>query len=555
MTRSADGAAALILNDGSALLSARGGAKEIRFAKMSTTLPAGERLELRTEAEALMSLSLDDLALRARGQGGGSAEVTQRASIELHRRFSLPLATLVFGFLAVPLFVSRKNFSRASGGMMGVLSTVAYYGLVQLGDGLIQGGTIPPNAGVWFPNVLLTALALLLLVRALGAGSLGHAFDRPQRSATANAKAMEVRERPHRFALPRYVGNRFIALTLLSFAVIFSAYLLIDVMERLEWFARYRASGAEILHFYSARVPLLASRAIPMAILVGSSLIVSLLAVEGGKLIRMRRAETWDTTALPFQAPATSLNRPITPRRSFAYCSISLEQVKRVKQVFGVTVNDVVVAICGGALRAHLASRDELPEASLVAAIPVSARSEDQTESFGNAVSGMFTTLATNVKDPVERLHAVNRGTRSAKDLYAAGVEDAVMEWAGVPRPAAFSLLVRLLSWLDLSKRLPPVFNILMSNVPGPPVPLYAAGAQLLACHPMGPLIDRIALNVTVLSCCGEVGFGFLTCPDVVEDPWAISDRIPEALEELVRAARRAELESDEVSESPNPLT
>jgi diacylglycerol O-acyltransferase len=264
-------------------------------------------------------------------------------------------------------------------------------------------------------------------------------------------------------------------------------------------------------------------------------------ATSVGKLIRMRRARTWDTTALPFQAPSTSLNRPITPRRSFAYCSVPLEQVKRVKQAFGVTVNDVVVAICGGALRAYLESRNELPEASLLAAIPVSVRSEDQTTSFGNSVSGMFATLATNLKDPVERLQAVSRGTRSAKELYASGIEGAVMEWARVPRPVAFSMLVRLLSWLDLSRHLPPIFNLLISNVPGPPMPLYAAGAQLLACYPMGPLIDRIALNVTVLSCNGEVGFGFLTCPDVVEDPWAISDRIPEALEELVRAAQRAE--------------
>jgi len=286
VTTSDDGAVELVLNEGRALLSARGGAKEIRFEKMSTLLPEDAR-ELRTEIETLQGLPLQQLVLSAQGAGGVSAEVTQRASIELHRRFSLPLATLVFGFLAVPLFVSRKNFSRAGGGMLGVFSTIAYYGLVQLGDGLIQSSTVTVAVGVWFPNALFTAVALLLLVRALGAGSLGHAFDRPQRSETANAKAMEARSRPHRYALPRYVGNRFISLTLLSFAVIFSAYLLIDVLERLEWFARYRASGSEILHFYSARFPLLASRAIPMAILIGSSLIVSLLAVEG-ELIGMR---------------------------------------------------------------------------------------------------------------------------------------------------------------------------------------------------------------------------------------------------------------------------
>lgn len=284
--RNADGAAELALTNGKALLSARGGAKEIRFAEMSTVLPE-DKVELRTETEALQGLPLAALADRAEGIGGGSAELTQRASIELHRRFALPIATLVFGFLAVPLFVSRKNFSRAGGGMMGVLSTVAYYGLVQLGDGLIQGGTLSPAAGVWFPNLLFVAVAIALLVRALGAGSLGHAFDRPQRSVRANVRATRGRGKPHRYALPRYVGGRFVSLTVLSFAVIFSAYLLIDVLERLDWFARHGAGGLEIVHFYSARFPLLASRSIPMAILIGSALVVSLLAVEG-ELIGMR---------------------------------------------------------------------------------------------------------------------------------------------------------------------------------------------------------------------------------------------------------------------------
>jgi diacylglycerol O-acyltransferase len=263
-----------------------------------------------------------------------------------------------------------------------------------------------------------------------------------------------------------------------------------------------------------------------------------------GKLIRLRGSRTRDSTALPFQAPPSSLNQPITSRRNFAFCCVPLEQVKQIKRAFGVTVNDVVVAMCGGALRAYLEHRDELPDASLLAAIPVSVRSEDQAASFGNSVSGMFATLATDLKDPLERLHAVSRGTRNAKDLYAVGIENAVMEWAGVPRPIAFSLLVRLLSWLDLSGRLPPIFNLLISNVPGPPMPIYAAGAQLLACYPIGPLMDRIALNVSVLSCSGEVGFGFLSCPDVVEDPWAIADRIPHALEELVAAAQMDERES-----------
>ena len=152
----------------------------------------------------------------------------------------------------------------------------------------------------------------------------------------------------------------------------------------------------------------------------------------------------------------------------------------------------------------------------------------------------MFASLATDLKDPVERLRAVSRGTRSAKDLYASGVEDAMMGWAGVPRPLAIALAVRLFSWMHLSERLPPIFNLLISNVPGPQTPLYAGGAKLVGCYPIGPLIDRIALNVSVLSYTDEVGFGFLTCPDVVADPWALADRVAGALDELSAAAGAA---------------
>jgi diacylglycerol O-acyltransferase len=96
------------------------------------------------------------------------------------------------------------------------------------------------------------------------------------------------------------------------------------------------------------------------------------------------------------------------------------------------------------------------------------------------------------------------------------------------------ALAVRFLSWLHLSQRLPPIFNLLISNVPGPPGLLYAGGARLVGCYPMGPLVDQVALNVTVMSYADGVGFGFLTCPDVVQDPWAIAGGVRDALDELL---------------------
>jgi lipopolysaccharide export system permease protein len=268
------------------LPSARGAAKALRFEALGAELPEGEQRLARPEREQLQSLSLGELRARAVSFAPGAGAVRNDAAIELHRRISLPLATLVFGFLAVPLFLSRSSFSRAGGGVMGILATLAYYGLVQLGEGLVQRGDLGVAAGVWLPNAALSLLAGGLLWRITREGVLGHAFDRPRSSARASAREV-ARNRPRPWALPRYVARVFLQLTALSFAVIFAAYLLIDLMERLSWFSKYEASGVTVLRFYGARVWLLASRAVPMALLVGTSLCVSLLAA-GGELMGMR---------------------------------------------------------------------------------------------------------------------------------------------------------------------------------------------------------------------------------------------------------------------------
>jgi lipopolysaccharide export system permease protein len=142
--------------------------------------------------------------------------------------------------------------------------------------------------GVWMPNLLLMLLAVAFLVRALRGNVLGHSFDRPQLSKRKTANMdLPAGYRPRRYPLPRYIVSRFLQLALLTFAVLLVAYLLIDIMERLDKFARYEATGPEVVRFYAARIPLLASRVVPMSVLVGTALTVSLLAVEG-ELIGMR---------------------------------------------------------------------------------------------------------------------------------------------------------------------------------------------------------------------------------------------------------------------------
>lgn len=283
-----NGSVRIQLENGSVFLSARGGANELRFREMTTELPQSDEAVARDESVRLEGLPLAELAQRARDFTPTEGDDFPHAAVELHRRAATPAATLLFGFLAVPLFLTRTQFSRSSGGVLGLAATVAYFALVQFGEGLIQGGIVGAAIGVWIPNVVLAVLSVTLLLRLRSEGVLGHRFANPKARETRPLDEVRGREwRPRRYALPRYVAGRFVQLALLAFGVLFVAYLLIDVMERLSWFARYRATGFEILRFYGARVPLLVSRVVPMALLVAMSLTVSLLAVEG-ELIGMR---------------------------------------------------------------------------------------------------------------------------------------------------------------------------------------------------------------------------------------------------------------------------
>ena len=162
--------------------------------------------------------------------------------------------------------------------------------------------------------------------------------------------------------------------------------------------------------------------------------------------------------------------------------------------------------------------------------------SQDEKGAYGNRVSGLFTTLPTDLADPIEQLHAVRRATEHAKRIYSSGVEDALIAWADVPAPVAMALGVRLYAWTPLAERLPPIFNLLVSNVPGSPVPLYLGGAPITAIYPLGPVLDDVGLNISVLSHVDKIGFGLVSCPESVPDLWTLADMIPEALAELVSA-------------------
>jgi diacylglycerol O-acyltransferase len=219
----------------------------------------------------------------------------------------------------------------------------------------------------------------------------------------------------------------------------------------------------------------------------------------------------------PFSAPRTPFTGAVTDRRSVAFGRTSLADVKAAGRAFGATVNDVVLAATTSSLRSYLAARRALPDGPLVAAMPISARGEGDVE-LGVQVSVVLVPLPVDVDEPEVRLREITVRTTALKADRAARGGDTLAEWAELTPPALLSGVARLYSGARLADRHPPIHNLVVSSVPGPPVPLYIAGATLEATYPMGPLIEGSGLNVTVLTNLGNVDVGILACPDLVPD-------------------------------------
>jgi len=241
--------------------------------------------------------------------------------------------------------------------------------------------------------------------------------------------------------------------------------------------------------------------------------------------------------AAPFAAPMTRLNRKVTPHRRFAYATLPLADMKEVKNTFGVKLNDVVLAVCAGALRDYLESFSELPATPLVAQVPVSLRTEATKTDVGNQVGNMFASLATDIADPTSRLLAIADGTQNAKLMQRALAADKIMTLTDTTPPGLISLAAQTYTAAGLEGATTPVFNLIISNVPGPPFDMFSLGAKVEGMFPMGPLLFGTGLNITVTSNASGMDFGLLTCRENEADPWVISRRLQGALDELLDAA------------------
>ena len=258
--------------------------------------------------------------------------------------------------------------------------------------------------------------------------------------------------------------------------------------------------------------------------------------------IQSQRGKEPDTpgATLPFTAPATPFNGSITPHRAVAYGTASLDDMKLVKNAFGTTVNDVVLAACTQSLRKWLIDHDALPDKALVASVPISVHGQTEGSAGANQVSAMMVSLPVLEPDPVKQLLLIREDTKGAKEMHKALGADMLTGLAEFAPPRLINRAMRLYSGYNLADRHRPVHNLVISNIPGPPIPLYCAGARVLGTFPMGPILEGAGLNLTVLSNMGNVDFGAIACKEMVPDLWDIAAGFAEGVDQLRKAAEAA---------------
>ncbi len=256
------------------------------------------------------------------------------------------------------------------------------------------------------------------------------------------------------------------------------------------------------------------------------------VAALGPSTVSLARAALLEQQlTLPFGAPRTMLNVKIGGARRCAAQSWSVDRIKSVKRAAGVTVNDVALAMCSGALRYYLIEQNALPDAPLVAMVPVSLRREDEADAGGNLVGAILCNLATDADDPAQRLETVSDSMRNNKKVFSQ-----------LPRFQALALSAVNMASLSLAAvpgwvpSTPPPFNLVISNVPGPHERMYYGGARLDGNYPLSAVLDGQALNITLVSNAGSLDFGLVGCRRSVPHLQRLLAHLESSLKDLERA-------------------
>jgi len=223
-------------------------------------------------------------------------------------------------------------------------------------------------------------------------------------------------------------------------------------------------------------------------------------------------------------APPTPWNKAVTAHRRFAMRSASLANLKRLKDATGSTLNDIVMAVCAGALREYLLRHDALPDRPLRAMVPVSIRTGNETDPWTNRVSSIFVDLPTDSADPLERIQRCHDLMEDAKRRFQLVPADALVDLTQYSSPVLAASAMRLATQLRLANRVNFPVNVVISNVPGPRQPLYLAGARLDHYVPVSTISEGVGLNITVHSYLDKLDFGLIACRELVPDLWDMID-------------------------------
>jgi diacylglycerol O-acyltransferase len=234
------------------------------------------------------------------------------------------------------------------------------------------------------------------------------------------------------------------------------------------------------------------------------------------------------------RAPRVPFSGRISADRRFAFGSLPLADVKAVKNKHGVKVNDVVVALSAAAIRRWLEQQDALPDEPLLAQIPVSVRTEEQRGTYGNRIGIMIVPIPTDEPDATQRLRTAHEHLSVAKDRHDALPAAALQDVTEFLPPAIAARSTRVALQLSASRALRPLYNVVISNVPGPPVPIYLAGALLEHSYPVSVIADGSGLNITVVSYREHLDIGVIACPQQVPDPETIVAAMRDELAALV---------------------
>lgn len=252
------------------------------------------------------------------------------------------------------------------------------------------------------------------------------------------------------------------------------------------------------------------------------------VAREVGKSLTTERKK--ENFVSVFDAPESVLNKSITGSRRFAAQSYSMERIRAIGRAFDATVNDVVLAICGAALRDYLISQEALPEKPLIAMVPVSLRDENDDSDGGNQIAVVLANLGTHVSSPAERMRIVKASVRDAKQRCKRMSPTELMLYTAVSlAPSGVNLLTGMApAWQS--------FNVVISNVPGPKEQMYWNGARMDGIYPVAFLMDNAALNITLLSYVDQIEFGITACRRTLPSMQRLLDYLEKAIDDLETA-------------------